>query len=111
ALAELEKELEILSKEEMNACKGGGDGTQNDPYTQDEFYMLSNSGNFKGGYVQGSGYIETLEGVAVFGEDKNKSVTHRYATFSGFVSTSNFITDHLARFLLVFFPAGIDCRK
>lgn len=68
ALAELEKELEILSKEEMNACKGGGFGTFNSPWTLEEFLHLESLGISLKGYVEGPNgpmYIETLDPVEV----------------------------------------------
>lgn len=52
ALAELEKEMEILTKEEMNTCKGGGSGTQTDPYTLSEYESLTDNPYFIGGWVR-----------------------------------------------------------
>lgn len=70
ALAELEKEMEILTKEQMNACKGGGDGTQSNPYTWTEYESLVDNPNFTGGWVvnpDGGGLIYGLSGTTVIG--------------------------------------------
>lgn len=73
ALAELEKEMEILTKEQMNACKGGGDGTQSNPYTWTEYESLVDNPNFTGGWVMDSGnLIYGLGGVTVTGSSGNR---------------------------------------
>lgn len=50
-MAELEKELEILSKKEMSVCRGGGDGSRTNPYTWDEYDTLVDNPYFKRGWV------------------------------------------------------------
>jgi heterogeneous nuclear ribonucleoprotein A1 len=70
ALTELEKEMEILTKKQMNACKGGGYGTYNNPWTLEEFYYLESLGIKLKGYVNGpdgTEYIEMLDPVTVYG--------------------------------------------
>ena len=69
-LDELEKEVEILSKEEKNACKGGGYGTFNSPWSLEKFYYLGSLGISLKGYVAGPDgpmYAETLDAITIVG--------------------------------------------
>lgn len=44
--------------EQYNACtSSGAKGSSSNPYSQDEFYELLDSGNWEGGYVTGMGYV------------------------------------------------------
>lgn len=47
--------LPTLSKPSQILCVGGGYGTSANPYTQDEFNKLMNTGFWSGGYVDGLG--------------------------------------------------------
>ncbi|MDO4729348.1 MAG: hypothetical protein Q4B43_10160 [Bacteroidota bacterium] len=66
-LSEVETQMEVLTKEEMEILKGRGDGSYGSPYTTDEYYALLDSNSFYGGYVVGWGYVNALEGVEVTG--------------------------------------------
>lgn len=72
-LSEVETQMEVLTKEEMNVLKGGGEGTYGSPYTIDEYYALLDSNSFYGGYVVGWGYVNVLEGVEVTGSYQEKN--------------------------------------
>lgn len=65
--------MEVLTKEEMEILKGGGDGTCGSPYTFDEFYALLDSNSFYGGYVGDWGYVIALEEVVVYGKSNTGS--------------------------------------
>ena len=69
-LSEVETQMEVLTKEEMNILKGGGDGTYGSPYTLDEFNLLLDYGLFIGGHVVGMGYVNALEPVTVVGPNR-----------------------------------------
>lgn len=64
-LDQVETQMEVLTKEEMDILKGGGDGSFLNPYTVDEYNMLTWYGIFKGGYVRGMGYVNALSPVVV----------------------------------------------
>ncbi|MFJ1366955.1 hypothetical protein ACILDU_11015 [Capnocytophaga canimorsus] len=66
-LSEVETQMEVLTKEEIDTLRGGGNGTYGSPYTQDEYYALFDTNSFYGGYVAGWGYVNPLEGVEVTG--------------------------------------------
>ena len=69
-LSEVETQMEVLTKEEMNILKGGGDGTYGSPYTLEEFNLLLDYGLFIGGHVVGMGYVNALEPVTVVGPNR-----------------------------------------
>ena len=56
-LDELAKVMPIVDAKEQLMFVGGGDGSQMSPYTYAEYNSLYISGNWKGGYVEGNGYI------------------------------------------------------
>lgn len=58
SLEQLAKQMPVLSEQEQQAYWGGGTGTKDDPYTYAEFFKMSNSGSFPGGYVDlGDGVV------------------------------------------------------
>lgn len=69
-LSEVETQMEVLTKEEINTLKGGGDGSYHNPYTAEDFNLLLDYGLFIGGYVEGMGYVNALEPVTVIGSRK-----------------------------------------
>ncbi|GET47134.1 hypothetical protein [Capnocytophaga felis] len=88
ALAELEKEMEILTKEEAEACKGGGDGTRSNPYTWEEFQKLIQCRCFEGGFVKINGvvvYHSTGEsyGKEAYEKRKSEMIDNAYGGIGG----------------------------
>lgn len=55
-LDELAKIMPVISELEQRSYIGGGNGTQKDPYTVEEFYIMSANKLWTGGYVVGWGY-------------------------------------------------------
>ena len=53
SLSELAKSKEIISFLEQKSYVGGGTGEAGDPYTQEEFEDIVNTGNWTGGWVLG----------------------------------------------------------
>jgi hypothetical protein len=51
-LYQLAKEMPVIPEIEKRGFVGGGDGTQSNPYTQEQWCNMVNQGNFPGGYVQ-----------------------------------------------------------
>ena len=65
SLDELAERMPALSEEQQMTYIGGGDGTQDYPYTVDEFDRMVASGTWNGGYVEGWGYtFEELDCTA-----------------------------------------------
>lgn len=77
ALAELEKEMEILTKEEMNACKGGTDGSTG---YSGYFSYNGSSGmyDFSNQYPQSMGYPEGSSGGSGYYGPHKKEDNWRY---------------------------------
>lgn len=48
---EISNEIPVLSHSDLSGCKGGGDGSRNNPYTSGEASQLMDQGRFTGGYV------------------------------------------------------------
>ena len=88
-LSEVETQMEVLTKEEMEILKGGGDGSYGSPYTKDEFYALLDSDSFNGGYVQGWGYVNALEEVAVYGSSNGSSNWNSFVNGIGAFTFAN----------------------
>ena len=56
-LDELAKNQQRISELEMKSFVGGGDGTEDDPYTFSEMTSLMDSNGWIGGYVEYMGYV------------------------------------------------------
>ena len=54
-LEELAKTLPVIPTNECCSYIGGGDGSQNSPYTTSEYVQMSQQGFFPGGYVDFNG--------------------------------------------------------
>ncbi|WP_294080539.1 hypothetical protein [Proteiniphilum sp. UBA5384] len=66
-LERLAREKQVLSEEEQRKFIGGGDGSQNNPYTQYEFNAMWSVGSWRGGYVgiyyyDSNGYVASSSG-------------------------------------------------
>lgn len=61
-LAELAREMSILSEQDQYSYYGGGNGSSFDPYTYEEYQNLVFSGSWHGGYVLGSVDTYTADG-------------------------------------------------
>lgn len=55
-LAELAKKMPVLSEDLQRSFVGGGDGSQSNPFTIQEYDSMVASGTWQGGYVEGWGY-------------------------------------------------------
>lgn len=76
SLDELALIMPIIHPNEMRCYIGGGDGTQQNPYTYDEFFHLASGGSWHGGWVEDA-YM-TAE-VDVVGSSGKKSGDNGYS--------------------------------
>ena len=56
-LDELAKVKPVLNEKVQRKFVGGGDGSENCPYTQYEYSCMLDSGSWHGGYVENMGYV------------------------------------------------------
>ena len=68
-LDELAKNQQRISELEMKSFVGGGDGTEDDPYSLNEMESLMDSCQWTGGYVEYLGYVSYS--------------THKYGSYYG----------------------------
>ncbi|MDO5572269.1 MAG: hypothetical protein Q4F97_12525 [Bacteroidales bacterium] len=83
-LDELEKTMPVLSEIEQYSIVGGGDGSAGNPYTVMEFEGMCESGSWRGGYVEGWGYIFQDVVVDSTNNDDNK-LNNNIINFCGFI--------------------------
>lgn len=94
-LEELAKTLPVIPMNECCSYIGGGDGSQNSPYTTSEYVQMSQQGFFPGGYVDFNGssiYVYSsyqtsdylLPGVEIIGHRNPASGMFGYGDDSGY---------------------------
>ena len=81
-LDKLASEMQEISKTEMSALIGGGDGTIESPYTLGEMDMLLDTDQWTGGYVDYLGYV--TPSAFVYGSQYNGYVSHYNCSVADF---------------------------
>ncbi len=84
--------MPAVSQQEQRNVIGGGIGTLEDPYTEDEYNILLNSGTFQGGYVEEHGYIGPDVIVTADGKITKsfQGMSSRYNAVEGVGMSGNF---------------------
>ncbi|NLX80223.1 MAG: hypothetical protein GXZ03_01475, partial [Proteiniphilum sp.] len=67
SLDELALIMPVLSEDVQRRYVGGGDGSEDNPFTEEEYDSLINAGTWKGGYVESWGYIHGGDEVVITG--------------------------------------------
>ena len=81
-LDKLVSEMQEISKAEMSALVGGGDGTIDSPYTLGEMDMLLDTNQWAGGYVDYLGYV--APSAFVYGSQYNGYVSQYNCSVADF---------------------------
>lgn len=94
-----------LTEQEQGCFFGGGDGSKENPFTQEEYHNLLETNNWRGGYVEDLGYV--FNDIFIYGNSAwpNFDTEQNYYTLSEYLATNELsVGDQIADFILSAIP-------